>query len=131
MENDNFIGIPPRMPNDDFSIMQSFVYEIGDFNLGRKFEEALSRKKPFKNFRALIDYYPKLKEQWFAHRDKEIVNEAMNCLCDNDIELEDKSFIPKIDIRELAKDQVKLQDEWKTFGHVACVRCNNKEGIRT
>ncbi|MBI2548733.1 hypothetical protein HYW21_05270 [Candidatus Woesearchaeota archaeon] len=133
VENDDFIGIEPRMPDDDFKIMESFVYEIQeeDFKLAEKFHEALEQRKPFKHFKVLINQYPELKEKWFTHRDKELANEAMNWLCINNIELEDKSFMPKIEIKELKPDEVKLPEEFEGFGPVACMKCNNKEGIKT
>src|SRR3989339_240424 len=131
VENDDFICIEPRMPNEDFSVMQSFVYEIRDFNLARKFHEALEKRNPFRNFKELINQNPDLTEKWFKHRDKELTNEAMNWLCINDIELEDKSFMPKIEIKELKPGEVKLPEEFKDFGPVACMKCNNKEGFKT
>lgn len=131
VENDNFIGIEPRMSNEDFSIMQSFVYKIREFNLAQKFHEALERKKPFRNFKELINQHPELRKKWFKYRDKELTNEAMNWLCINGIELEDKSFLPKIEVKELRKDELKLPEEFKSFGPIECMKCKNKEGFKT
>ena len=130
VENDNFIGIEPRMPEDDFRIMQSFVYEINDFSLAQKLDASLSRRKPFKHFKEIIDQNPYLREKWFKHRHKELANEAMNWLCLHNIELEDNSFMPKIEIKEL-KAEVKLPEEFEGFGPVACMECSNKEGLKT
>ncbi len=133
VENDDFIGIEPRMPEDDFRMMESFVYEIqeNDFELAEKFHSILEQKKPFKNFKELLDQYPKLEQKWFAYKDKELSNEAMNWLCMNDIELEDNSFMPKIEIKELKAEEVKLPEEFESFGPVACLKCNNKDGFKT
>ncbi len=131
VESEDFIGIEPRMPEDDFRIMESFVYGIQekDFELAEKFHKTLEQKKPFKNFKELINQHPVVREKWFAYRDKELANEAMNWLCINNIELEDNSFMPKI--KELTSDEVKLPEEFAGFGPVACMKCNNKEGFKT
>lgn len=132
-ENDNFICIEPRMPDDDYRIMESFVYEIQETNpeLAEEFHTVLEQRKPFRNFKELVNQNPELREKWFAHRDKELTNEAMNWLCINDVELEDKSFIPNIEIKELKSDEVKLPKEFDGFGPVACMNCNSEEGFKT
>lgn len=131
VENNNFIGIPERMPDDDFHIMKSFIGEIKDFKIAQKFDEAFKRKKPFRNFMALIDENLELRDRWFEHRDKEITNDTANWLCMNNIELEDKSFIPRIKINEVKKEEVNFPEEWEDFGPVACMSCNNKESFKT
>lgn len=131
MEGEDFIGIEPRMPEDDFRIMQSFIYKIRDFHLARKFDEVLNKRKPFRNFKEMLEQHPEIKDKWFAHRDKELTNETINWLCINKIELKDKSFIPKIEIKELMPDEVKLPEEFAGFGPIECMKCNNQEGIKT
>lgn len=131
VDNDNYISIPARMPDDNFNIMQSFVYKIRDFDLAQKFHEALNRRKPFRNFRELIDKHFELRNKWFEHRDKEIANETMNWLYENNIKLEDNNFMPKIEIKELRPDEVKLPEEFEGFGPIACMKCNNEERFKT
>ena len=131
VESDDFIAIEPRMTEDDFRIMESFVYRIDDFKLAEKFHMVLEQKKPFRNFKEFINQHPELERKWFAHTNKELTNEAMNWLCHNHIELEDSSFMPKIEIKELKSDEIKLPEEFEGFGPVACMKCNNKEGIKT
>ncbi len=46
-------------------------------------------------------------------------------------ELGDQSFMPKIEIKELSMDEVKLPEGWETFGPVACMNCHNTEGLTT
>jgi len=55
----------------------------------------------------------------------------MNWLCINNFELEDHSFMSKIEIKELNADEVSLPEEFENFGPVACMKCNNKEGFKT
>lgn len=133
VESDNFIGIEPRMPEDDFRVMKSFAYEIqeNDFRLAEQIHNILEQKKPFKNFKDFVNQKSELRERWFKHKDKELANEAMNWLCINDIELEDKSFMSKIEIKELKPCEVKLPGEFEGFGPIECMKCKNKEGFET
>ncbi|MBD3203183.1 hypothetical protein GF327_02735 [Candidatus Woesearchaeota archaeon] len=125
------IGFEERTPDQDYRIMQSFVYKIKDENVSEEFINALNRSKPFRNFRDLLNKYSMLSEKWFEHRNKEITNEAMNWLCDNDIELEDKSFMPKIEIKELEKEKVNFPEGFKNFGGIECMNCKNRKKIKT
>ncbi len=130
-ENDNFIAIEPRMPDQE--IMESFVYNMTEdtFGIAEKFYDVLEQRKPVMKFLELINQLPELKKKWFKYKDKKMANETMNWLCINEIELEDKSFIPNIKIKELSIDEVKLPEEWETFGPVTCMNCHNKEGLIT
>ncbi len=129
--NDTFISIPARIPMDDINIMKLFMYRLSDFNLAMEFGDALSKRNPITKFMELLSKHPEFKEKWSEHRNNEIANEAMNWLYENNIELEDMSFMPKINIKEVKSDEVKLPEEFDTFGPIACMNCNNEEGIRT
>ncbi|MBI5066001.1 hypothetical protein HZA97_07220 [Candidatus Woesearchaeota archaeon] len=133
VEGDDFIAIEPRMPDDDFKVMESFIYEIqnDNFALAERFHKALERTKPFRNFKELLNLHPEFREKWFEHRDKQIKNETMNWLCINDIKLEDCSFMPKIEIKELKPPEVKIPEEFEGFSPVECMNCKNKYGIKT
>ncbi len=133
VESDDFISFEPRMPDDDFNIMESFVYKIQEenFELAEKLRKILEQKNQFKHFKEIISQNLDLREKWFKYKDKELANETMNWLCLKDIELEDNSFMPKIEIKELKVEEVKLPEEFENFGPVACIGCSNKEGFKT
>ena len=132
VESDDFIDFELGVPDDDFLIMESFIYGIQEenFELAEKFHVVLEQKKPFKHFKELIGKHPELEEKWFKHKDKELTNETMNWLCINNIELEDESFMPKIEIRELNAKEVKLPEEFECFGPVECMNCKNNAGFK-
>lgn len=131
MEDDRYLMIPTRFPQDNFRIMESFIYEkIQDDKIAEKFNQALERKKPFRNFKDLLFDYPDLREQWFVYHREHLKNETINWLCASDIVLENQSFIPEIKIRELTKDEIDdLSDEIKDFSPVRCMNCQNEKGL--
>ncbi len=131
LEDERYLYIPPRLPQDEFSIMEMFVYTIGDFDLAEKFHGVLEGEKPFRNFKDLLYNYPELREKWFEYKHNTIKNETINWLCENDIEIENQEIIPKIEIRELNGEELKdLPEEIKGFGPFACLKCHNKTGIK-
>jgi len=130
-DDDRFIYIPPRLPQDEFFIMETFVYSIKDFNLAEKFHKALERKKPFRNFKELLHKHPRLRDKWFEYKYNTIKNETINWLCENNIELENQQLIPEIEIREMTKDEINnLPGELKGFSPFACLKCHNREGLK-
>ena len=67
-DDDRYIYIPPRFPQDEFFIMETFVYTIKDGKVAEKFNKALERKKPFRTFKELLHEHPKLKKEWFEYK---------------------------------------------------------------
>ena len=63
----NCLTIEPMESNDSFKIMEYFVDEVKDINFQEKLINALNSKKPFANFKYLIedsDY----RQHWFDFR---------------------------------------------------------------
>ena len=63
-----------------------------------------------------------------------MANEAMNWLCINDIELEDKSFMPKFEIKRVMKESFGIDDygcigggEKEILTSSECPKCKSKE----
>jgi hypothetical protein len=131
MEDDRYLSIPPRLPKDNFLIMELFVYEkIQDAVISERFQKVLEGKKPFRTFNDLLFDYPELREQWFAYKDHYFRNETITWLCDNNINLTNKRLIPEIEIRELTQDEIdNLRDELKGFGPVRCMNCQNEKKL--
>jgi hypothetical protein len=130
-EGKNFICIQPKLPQEDFDIMHSFLYELQDFNLSQELEKVLKKRKPFQQFKIFLIKHPELQEKWYKYKDNELKNKTMNWLFTNKIELEDKSFIPKIEIKELKPNEVKLPEGFDGFGPVECMNCKNKKDFKT
>jgi len=130
LNKDQLIAIPPKDSKYDF-IMSSFVYEIRDFNLAQEFDKIINQRDASKKFKEFLNQHPELRRKWFIYRDKELANETMNWLCMNNIEIEDKSFMSKIEIKELKPSEVKMPDGFEGFGPIECMRCKSREGFKT
>lgn len=64
---ENCVTIEPMESHDLFKIMEYFVDEVKDINFQEKLTNVLNRKKPFANFKYLVensDY----RQQWFDFR---------------------------------------------------------------
>jgi hypothetical protein len=131
MEDDRYLMIPTRFPQDHLRIMELFVYEkIQDDLVAEKFSQALGRTKPFRNFKDLLLDYPSLREQWFVYHHEHLKNETINWLCVNNIVLANQRLIPRIEIRELTSDEVcALSGEITGFDPVRCMNCQNEKGL--
>jgi hypothetical protein len=60
----NVLRFEPPEPHESFRIMERFVYHLPDENLQNKLSTALERKKPFANFKYLIDD-SNYRQDWF------------------------------------------------------------------
>jgi len=56
---------------ESFKIMEDFKNEIKDEQFKEKLNEALNKRKPFQNFKYLIDT-SEFRESWFAFKQKEL-----------------------------------------------------------
>jgi len=64
---ENCITIEPMESHDSFKIMENFVDEIKDTSIQERLKNALSRKKPFANFKYLVEN-SEYRQQWFDFR---------------------------------------------------------------
>ncbi|MCU0851566.1 MAG: UPF0158 family protein [Candidatus Thermoplasmatota archaeon] len=131
MDDERYLMVPPRRPSDAFIVMELFVYDkIPDETVADQFTEALGKTQPFQNFKALLQSYPDLREQWFAYHRQQLRNEALNWLCANNITLEDQGFLPPITIQELTQRDIdRLDEEVRDYQPVRCMDCGNETGF--
>lgn len=126
-DNSSFIMIPPRLPANDAQIIHSFAENLHGSPLLSEFIDIIFGKKIFKNFRAFLDRHPELIEKWHKHRENEIRNDIIDWLCLHNIELEDRSFIPEVKIREVDIGEIELPEGFKDFSPVACLKCGTED----
>jgi hypothetical protein len=65
---DDYLRFEGMSSFESFGVMESFVSNIEHIPTHNKFIDALSRKKPFRNFSDLLFYYPELREEWFVYK---------------------------------------------------------------
>ncbi len=61
---EKYITIEPLQSGESFRIMESFADQILDNNLQKSLYKALNRKRPFANFKYIIDN-SEFRQQWF------------------------------------------------------------------
>lgn len=59
--------------HESFKMMESFINGIEKEAIRRRFEDAISYRKPFQNFKQLLLEYPELREQWFKYKDQQYI----------------------------------------------------------
>ena len=81
--------------------MEAFVETVKDKGLQRRLVQALERKKPFSNFKSIIDN-SSVRQDWFEFRDKAYAEIAKDWLEDNaSDELKEKiKSLPSVFIAE-------------------------------
>jgi len=59
---ERFVAIPPKNTDDEYSLMESFIHEVGEHNgfttIASRLEIAINQKKPFRNFKDAIIEFP-------------------------------------------------------------------------
>ena len=68
---ERYITIEPPESHESFEIMESFVTEITNKNLKNRILNALGNRKPFANFKNLIET-SNYREQWFAFKQRKL-----------------------------------------------------------
>ena len=61
---EDYIRVCPMMSYESFKIMEDFVEIVDDKTLHIKLRQALERRKPFHNFKLLIDNF-RYRDDWF------------------------------------------------------------------
>jgi len=65
------LKIEPPSSNESFGIMEKFVNKLSNGSLQTSLINALSRRRPFANFKHIIDN-SKVREDWFQHKSSEL-----------------------------------------------------------
>lgn len=76
MDNpDKFFPIEVLSSSESFRVMEAFIETVKDKRLQRSLISALERKRPFANFKYIIDN-SSVRENWFQFRDEAYMNIA-------------------------------------------------------
>ncbi len=65
-----YIEVEPMESHESFTVMEYFIDEIDDSNLQNRLINALNRRKPFANFKYIVET-SKYRQQWFDFRQKQ------------------------------------------------------------
>ena len=71
VEWESCISVEPRESHESFKIMEKFVDEVNDKNLKNKLINALSNRRPFANFKNIVES-SNYRKEWFAFKQKQL-----------------------------------------------------------
>jgi uncharacterized protein UPF0158 len=69
---DDYYEIEKMDSRDSFSVMEDFVYTIDSDELRKELIRALNNKKPFRQFKYVIDDSGEYRQKWFDFRSKKM-----------------------------------------------------------
>jgi hypothetical protein len=99
---DRFIFIDPIDSRESFKIMEDFVSTILNDLIKNTLSSALSKRKPFRNFKDELNHLPEIQKEWYKYHEIEMEKIAYEWLKDNDITAE---LIQKSSIDEKVKKE--------------------------
>jgi hypothetical protein len=70
-EWDTYITVEPRESSESFAIMKKFVDEVNDKILKNKLINALNNRKPFANFKNIVES-SNYRKEWFAFKQHQL-----------------------------------------------------------
>jgi len=68
---ENCITVEPRESSESFKIMERFVYEVNDKILKNKLVNALNDRRPFANFKNIVES-SNYRKEWFAFKQHQL-----------------------------------------------------------
>ena len=99
MDNpDKFLAIDSLDSHESFRIMEQFAGTVKDRSLQRNLIHALERKRPFANFKYVIDNSP-MRQKWFDFRDQvylDLAKEWLDVNASDELKEKIKSLSPLV-----------------------------------
>ena len=93
-----FIPVEPMESRRGHELMKLFIATLDDGGIQSVLSRAISKRKPFRNFKDVIYDYPDIREKWHVYYAKEIKNIAEEWLQYNHISYE---FVTLKDVMKL------------------------------
>jgi hypothetical protein len=87
-DNPRYLLIDPLASHESFQIMEDFVDSLGDTKEAGRLEEALNRRKPFRQFKDTLHERTGLSDAWYAFEQKGLKRLAEEWCEDNGIKVE-------------------------------------------
>jgi hypothetical protein len=69
----NYVAIEPLELNESFEIMEKFADQLADSRLKTQLANALNNRKPFANFKRIIDNSD-MRQEWFDFKNRHLQN---------------------------------------------------------
>lgn len=85
-EKDRFLPIPRRESREGYELMTAFADTVKSKDLREKLAIALDGQGAFRRFRNVLNHHPDELDRWYAFKDENIREDAVQWLLDHDIE---------------------------------------------
>lgn len=87
-DNPRYRLIGPFASHESFQIMEDFVDSLGDTKEAGRLQDALNRRKPFRQFKDTLHEHTKLSDAWYAFERRELKRLAEEWCEENRIKVE-------------------------------------------
>ena len=82
---DSYVEIEKMDSNESFRLMQNFIESIQDNQLRDKLDQALNKRKPFRNFKFEIDNSGSYRQKWFDFKKQQLIEWVKGQLTASDL----------------------------------------------
>lgn len=82
---EKYIEIEKMDTNESFRIMTNFIETVGDSRQKNRFEDALSKPKPFRNFKFEVDQSGPFRQKWFDFKRRHMIEWVKGQLIANNL----------------------------------------------
>jgi membrane-associated HD superfamily phosphohydrolase len=72
-DSEKYFEIKKMDTNESFRLMTNFIETVGDSRQKNRFEEALSKPRPFRNFKFEVDQSGPFRQQWFDFKRRQMI----------------------------------------------------------
>jgi hypothetical protein len=86
-----YLSVPEGESRDGFSDMEGFTETVKDLSIRKELNGALSRQRPFRGFKDVLEGYPAVREEWDKYQESRQIQRVRRWLKDEDIEV-----VPKL-----------------------------------
>ncbi|TBU96971.1 UPF0158 family protein [Phytopseudomonas dryadis] len=110
LQPDRYAAVPNLDVAQRVALRETFLFTLDDLNAHPLLSAALTGRKPLRAFDYEIDFFPRLREQWYAYERKQLREYALNWLFELGLEPApdklplDTRGIPKDILRRLTKN---------------------------
>ena len=85
---ERYMFIEPIDSHDSFEIMEDFIATVSDLNARNVLTKAISRRKPFRNFKEALYEFEEIKENWFNFHHEALLQKVKDLLECEKVEVE-------------------------------------------
>lgn len=84
---ERYITIPNAESHDGYKDMEDFIETIKEVKLKERLYNAITRKSAFRQFKDVLNFYPKERERWFKFKDEKVMERVNEWLEEEGIEI--------------------------------------------